>query len=171
MRATSRWYLQVTHLGLAGLPGTTPVHNRIWQSLLIRSPPDQLIQTSSCELFAIWLPHFPESFPPKWHHRIILVPIVRIVFFQRNCLVDLCTGDRYWLEIGELRREVGGNKGQPREGGSALKRGIRGRRGSQLGINREILRRLNRRRWHRCIGTRSAFDALGKLLSPHCALG
>ena len=99
----------------------------------MRSPPERLIQTSSCELFAIRLPHFPESFPPKWHHLIILVPIVPIVFFQRNCLVDLCTGDRYWLEIGELRREVGGNKGQPREGGSALKRGIRGRRGSQLG--------------------------------------
>ena len=142
--------------------------NSIWQSLLVRSPPDRLIQTSSRELFAIWLPHFPESFPPKWHHRIILVPIVCIVFFQRNCLVDLCTGDRYWLEIGELRREVGGNKGQPREGGWALKRGIKGGRGSQLGINREIL---NRRRWHRCIGTRSAFDALGKLLSTHCALG
>ena len=99
----------------------------------MRSPPDRLIQTSSCELFAIWLPYFPESFPHKWHHRIILVPIVCIVFFQRNCLVDLCTGDRYWLEIGELRREAGGNKGEPREGGMGIEEGDQGGEGEPVG--------------------------------------
>ena len=47
---------------------------------------------------------------------IILISLVFIVFFQRNCLVDLCSGDRYWLEIGELRRGLRGGGVQWRGG-------------------------------------------------------